>query len=125
MTVAPWLSLDFLLLAQGGAQAAPGGGLMAMLPFMAVIFAVFYLMVLRPENKRRAETDRLRSDLKKNDRVLTIGGIYGTVVNAQQGSEEITIKVDESSNTKLRITRSAVQTVLTHKEGDDKSSASK
>ena len=88
------------------------------LPFMLMIGALFYFMVLRPENKRRSEHDKMRQDLKKNDRVLTIGGIYGTVVNAHQESDEVTIKVDESSNTKLRITRTAIQTVLTNKEGN-------
>ena len=45
-------------------------------------------------------------NLKKNDRVVTIGGIYGTVVNAQKDLDEVTIKVDESTNTKLRMQRS-------------------
>ena len=52
-------------------------------------------------------------------RVLTIGGIYGTVVNAAQGSDENTLKVDESSNTKLRVSRSAVQSVLNNKDGSE------
>ena len=120
--VQPFLSLGTLL-AQGGNGGSDQWVLM--LPFMFLIFGIFYMMVLRPENKRRAELEKMKTSLKKNDRVLTIGGIYGTVVNAPQGSEDITIKVDEGSNAKLRITRSAVQTVLSDKEGNEKSAASK
>jgi preprotein translocase subunit YajC len=54
----------------------------------------------------------MRSGLKKNDRVVTIGGILGTVTMVQQGSDEVTIKVDENNNTKLRIKRSAIDRVV-------------
>jgi len=86
---------------------------------MLAIGVLFYWMVLRPESKRRAAQETMHKELKKNDRILMISGIYGTVVNAPSGSDEITIKVDESSNTKLRITRSAVQSVLNNKEGSE------
>lgn len=86
---------------------------------MLMIGVLFYWMVLRPESKRRADQAKMHKELKKNDRVLTIGGIYGTVVNAGQDSDEITLKVDESSNTKLRVSRSAVQSVLNNKDGSE------
>jgi preprotein translocase subunit YajC len=46
-------------------------------------------------------------NLKKNDRVITVGGIYGVVVNVAKGSEDITIRVDDGNNTRLRVVRSA------------------
>ena len=50
--------------------------------------------------------------LKKNDRILTLGGIYGTVVSVQKDAGDVTIKVDESSNARLRITRSSIGQIL-------------
>lgn len=96
-----------------------GGGLLenlGIMPLIVMIGVLFYFMILRPETQRRGDQEKMHKELKKNDRVLTIGGIYGTIVNATAGSEDITIKVDESTNTKLRVTRSAVQKILNQKE---------
>ena len=103
-----------ILIAQNP-PATPFGG-MGIVPFIVIIGAVFYFMVLRPENRKRAEQDRMRKELKKNDRIVTIGGIHGTVVNAPQEGDEVTIKLDENSPTRMRISRAAVQTVMTNKE---------
>ena len=58
------------------------------------------------------------SAIKKNDRVITAGGIYGVVTNVHREADEVTIKVDEATNTKLRLTLGSVSRVL----GDDSSS---
>lgn len=108
-----------ILLAQNPPAASPFGG-MGILPFIVIIGMVFYFMVLRPENRKRSEQDRVRNELKKNDRIVTIGGIHGTVVNAPADGDEITIKLDENSPTRMRITRAAVQTVITNKESSKK-----
>jgi preprotein translocase subunit YajC len=113
-----WLELSS---AQGHAVLfAQGDSFAQMLPLMMIIGVLFYFMILRPETRRRSEQEQLNKGLKKNDRVITIGGIYGTVVNAPQDQDDITIKVDESTNTRLRITRSSIQTVLKDKESDKK-----
>ena len=54
----------------------------------------------------------MRSNLKKNDRIVTIGGIYGTVVNINSDIDEVTIRVDEGTNTKIRMMRSAISRVV-------------
>ena len=102
------LSLQAVVLAQ---DPPPGGGAGAgsMLPLFVMIGIAFYLMILRPETKRKSDMDRMHKELKKNDRVVTIGGIHGTIVNASPDAEDVTIKVDEGSNAKLRINRTAVQ----------------
>jgi preprotein translocase subunit YajC len=56
-------------------------------------------------------------NLKKNDRIVTTGGIYGIVTNIQLDADEITIRVDETTNTKIKITRSALQRVVTSESG--------
>lgn len=86
--------------------------LQALFPIIA-IGALFYFMLLRPERQRKAQMASMLDNLKKNDRIVTVGGIYGTVVNSQPGTSDVTIKVDESNNTRLRIQRSAIARVVT------------
>jgi preprotein translocase subunit YajC len=106
-----------VLLAQDAANPPPGGGLLAgpWLPLI-VVGLLFYFMLLRPERRRRNEHAAMLSNLKKNDRVITAGGIYGTVVNVNQGGSDVTLKVDENSNTRLRVLRTSISRVLTAEE---------
>lgn len=66
---------------------------------------------------------KMLEHLKKNDRIVTVGGIFGTVVNVDKGTDQITIKVDEATNAKLRILRSAVSRVIVADEGATESKA--
>ncbi len=118
MILPPLALLEVAVLAQGANEF----DFMGLLPPLMIIGLLFYVMILRPERKRRADHERLQKELKKNDDIITIGGVYGTVVNAQKDADYITIKVDENSNTKLRITRSSVQTVVNKEKnnGDKK-----
>lgn len=113
MTPRYFFPLDKLVFAQGN-----GGffGDLGILPLIVMIGMLFYFMVLRPETQRRSAQEKMHKELKKNDRIVTIGGIHGTVVTAPTDSDDITIKVDENTNTRLRITRSAVQTVVNPKD---------
>lgn len=65
------------------AAAPAGGGLMGMLPMLLIMIGVFYFMLIRPENKRKKEAEQLRSNIKNGDKVTTIGGIVGTVVDVK------------------------------------------
>ncbi len=85
--------------------------LLNLAPFLAIA-VLFYVLLIRPQRRQQAELAQVRANLKKNDRIVTIGGIIGTVVTVQQGSDEVTIKVDENNNTKLRIRRSAIDHVV-------------
>ncbi len=98
--------------AEGAAQTGLASLLTSMFPFL-MIAVLFYLLMIRPERRKRSELAEMLQNLKKNDRVVTIGGIFGTVLAASKDSDEVTIKVDENSNTKLRIQRSAIARVLT------------
>ena len=93
-----------------------------LIPFVAIA-VLFYMMMMRPERRKRAELEQKLSSLKKNDRIVTIGGIYGTIVNVPKDSEDVTIRVDESSNARLRILRSAVSRVITSEDSAEKDKA--
>lgn len=85
----------------------PPGGLFNS-PFLLIglMFIVMYFLLFRgPRKKQQQHTQMVRS-LEKNDRIRTIGGIIGTVVEVKD--DEITLKIDESNNTKIRIAPSAI-----------------
>ena len=94
-----------------------GGRLMFMLLITAILF---YFIMLRPQKRKEQDLRQKISNLKENDRVVTIGGIYGIVTNVQRDAERVTIRVDETTGTKLRVNMSAVARVLT---GDDEEGA--
>jgi preprotein translocase subunit YajC len=77
---------------------------------MVLIFVIMYLLLFRGPKKKKQKHQQMVQSLQKNDRVRTIGGILGTVIDVKD--DVITLKVDESNNTKIRITAGAVSTVL-------------
>lgn len=91
---------------QPPAKSAPGWTVF--LPWI-LIAVVFYLFLLRPKNKQEKQRVAMLSSLKKGDRIQTIGGILGTVIEARE--DEVVVKVDESSNTKITFSRNAIHRV--------------
>ncbi|MBE7478306.1 MAG: preprotein translocase subunit YajC [Ignavibacteriota bacterium] len=85
-----------------------GGGLVSTLIMFGAIFLIFYFMIIRPQQKRAKERDKLLSNLEKGDKVVTNGGIHGII----SGLEEKTALLQISENTKIKIERSAITTVL-------------
>jgi preprotein translocase subunit YajC len=80
-----------------------------MLPILAAV-AIFYIFMFRGRNKERGKFEQMLKDLKRNDRVQTIGGMLGTVVEVRDN--EVVLKIDEASNTKVRVTRGAIKEVI-------------
>lgn len=74
---------------------AAGGGLMGMILPLVLMLAVFYFMLIRPENKRKKEAEQMRSAVKTGDRITTIGGIVGTVVNVKEDKIVIETSADQ------------------------------
>ena len=72
-----------------------GGGLLGMLLPLIVILGVFYFMMIRPENKRKKEAEQMRSSMKNGDKITTIGGIMGTVVDVKSESFVIETSADQ------------------------------
>ncbi len=89
---------------------APGGGLLGLIfPFVLVI-GIMWLLLIRPQRKRERQRQEMLERVGKNDKVVTVGGIYGTVRWIKD--DEVMLLVDESSNTKLRMSRSAISRIL-------------
>jgi preprotein translocase subunit YajC len=103
-----WLSVSWLLAADEKPQA-PGGDLMMFLPFVAIAI-IFYFLLIRPQRREQASRETMLSALKKNDKVLTIGGIIGSVANISPDGQEVTLKVDD--NTRVKFVRSSIQKVM-------------
>jgi preprotein translocase subunit YajC len=78
--------------------------------FLVLLMLVFYVFVFRSKRKQDKERADMLARLKKNDRIQTIGGILGTVVEARDG--DVLVKVDESANVKIRFARSAIHRVI-------------
>jgi|SRR5579871_1480870 len=113
------------LLAEAGAAQAkdnPFAQYVQFLPF-AAIFLLFYFMIMRPQNREKQQRQSLLDALKKNDKVITIGGLIGTVANLSPDGKEVTLKVDD--NTKLRFLRSSIQTVVTAESTETEASLGK
>ena len=99
---------------EAGAAGAAGGGSSTwpMLVVMPLIILVFYFLVMRPQNKKQKEAKKMLEGLRKGDRIVTIGGLRGTVVSVKD--DAVVLKVDD--NTKLEYSKSAVATVLKREE---------
>lgn len=105
-------------------QASQGGaslGFLAQLLPILLLIVVFYFLLIRPQNKKQKAQDALIKGAKKGDRIVTIGGVHGTIVD-DDGDGTVIVKVDE--NTKLKFSRSAIATVKSDgpaKKTEDKS----
>jgi len=93
---------------------SPGGGPLRKslfgsygnLLFLGVVFILMYMILFRGPRKKQQQQKQMMQALTKNDKVQTIGGIIGTVVDIKDN--EVTLKIDESNNTKIKILRSAI-----------------
>ncbi len=95
----------FAMAPQGGDG---GGGFTGSLIMMAAIFAIFYFMILRPQQRRMKEREQMLSNVQKGDKIITSGGVHGTVV----GVEDKTIILQVTDNVKLKVEKSAVASVV-------------
>ncbi len=96
---------QFMPILQDGAGA---GQLVSMLIPFGLIILVFYFLIIRPQNKKQKETQAMLASIKKNDRVVTIGGLRGTVQAVRD--DAIVLKVDE--DVKIEFNKSAIASVI-------------
>lgn len=89
------------------------------LPMMLLlVFALFYFVVVGGKKKEERKRTDMLNNLKKGDRVQTIGGILGSVVEARE--QDVLLKVDETTNTKIKFSRSAIHRVLDEEKTETK-----
>ena len=84
--------------------AAQGGG-MSFWIMIILLFLVMWLFMIRPQRKQQKELEKFRNELKKGDKVVTAGGIYGTVAEIQERS--VLLKID--GEVKIRVDKSSIQ----------------
>ncbi len=94
-------------------QAKPKPNPMMQFVFIGLIFVMLYFVMFRGPKKKQQKQKQMISSLKKNDRVQTIGGILGTVIDINEN--EVTVKIDESNNTKIKLNTSAISRVIEQK----------
>ena len=101
-------------------QAAAGSGsmLMSVLPF-GLIILIFYFFIIRPQNKKQKETEKMLSALKKGDKVVTVGGIHGVISSTKE--KTVIVKVDDDA--KIEFSRNAIATVVVEKAEKDSKAA--
>jgi preprotein translocase subunit YajC len=101
-----------LLLAMAPQGEGGGGSMISTLIMFGAIFAIFYFMIIRPQQKKAKERDVLLSSIKKGDKIITASGIHGSVA----GLEDTTVLVDVGNNIKIKMERSAIGQVVSSKE---------
>jgi preprotein translocase subunit YajC len=97
------------------AMAPQGGGdgsMVSTLIMFGAIFAIFYFMIIRPQQKKAKERTALLESVKKGDKIITASGIHGTVA----GLDDATVLVDVGNNNKIKMERSAIGQVVSNKE---------
>ncbi len=91
-----------------------GGGMISTLIMFGAIFAIFYFMIIRPQQKRAKEQKAMLGAIQKGDKVVLTGGMHGTIA----GLEDKTVLVDVGNNVKIKFERTAIAVVV--KDSGDK-----
>jgi|SRR5690606_2299072 len=89
-------------------EGGGGGNLISTIIMFGAIFVIFYFMIIRPQQKRAKEREKLLSNIQKGDKIVTTGGLHGTIA----GLDEKTVLLDVGDKVKLTFERSAIGTVL-------------
>jgi preprotein translocase subunit YajC len=107
--------IRYIILAQQSPDA--GAGFMQTIILFGLIFVIFYFMIIRPQQKRQKERQKMLDAVKKGDKIITSGGIHGSVI----GVDEKTLLVQIADNVKVKVERGSVSGVIREAEGEEKS----
>jgi len=115
---------DFLVLfadAQSGAGAGGGGeSMMWFIVMLPAILLIMWILMVNPHKKQEERMRQMLNALERNDRVMTVGGLIGTVHSIDKEQNEIVLKVDEANNTRIRFHLTAINTVFPKDGGGSK-----
>jgi preprotein translocase subunit YajC len=99
------LEVYWPILMAGGQEGSGGGGLFTLVWF-GLIIVVMYLLLIRPQRKKQKEHERLLTELKKGDKVVTSGGMFGTIFAIDEERGRVVIKIGD--NTKMEFLKSSI-----------------
>ena len=99
------------------AQQRGPGGLGNFLPMIIILGVIFYFLILRPQQKQRKEHQIMLNNLKKGDKVITIGGIHGMITNIKDKDKIIVVKI--ADNVKVELSRSSIAQVVKSKTEEE------
>ena len=101
------------------AQDAAGGagGMVMQLAPLILIFVVFYFLLIRPQQKKMKEHRAMLGTLKRNDRVVTAGGLVGRIASVKEGSDEIEVEI--APNVKVLVVRGTISSVVRPEAAND------
>ena len=97
--------MDFLMAAGQG----KGNPMMQFLPLMIIMFAVMYFLILRPQKQKEKKRQEMISNVRKQDRIVTAGGVHGVVTSVKE--HEIIVRIDDAKDVKIKIDKSAVTSI--------------
>lgn len=100
-----------------GTPSQDGGpGLMSNLILFGSIILIFYFMIIRPQQKRAKERQKMLEAMKKGDKVITSGGIYGTIA----GMDDKTVLLQIADNVKVKVERGSIASIISETEPEKK-----
>lgn len=100
--------IETLLLFMQPQQGDSGSGITSTLVMFGLIFLIFYFMIVRPQQKRQKERQKMLDAIKKGDKIITAGGMHGTVI----GVEDKTVLIQIADNVKVKVDRSSVASIV-------------
>jgi preprotein translocase subunit YajC len=108
-----------ITLLMGAPEGSGGGGgagqMMTTFITFGLVILIFYFLIIRPQNKKQKETQKMLAALRKGDKVVSIGGIRGTLLSVRE--QTVVMKVDD--NTKLEFSKNAISSVLDKGEEEE------
>lgn len=108
----------FIAMAGSGQGGQSKDGPMGMLVMFAMIFAVMYFLMIRPQSKKQKEHKTMLESMKQGDKVITAGGLYGTIAGIREKDGVIILKI--ADNVKIEIAKSSIARILSVEEGKKK-----
>jgi len=94
--------MDFLM-------AKQGNPMMQFLPLMVIMFAVMYFLIIRPQKQKEKKRQAMITNVRKQDRIVTAGGVHGVVVSVKEN--EVVVRVDDAKDVKIKVDKSALTSV--------------
>lgn len=88
-------------------QAQGGSPILTLIP-MALVFVLFYFLIIVPQRKRQRAVDEMLNNLKAGDKVVTSGGLYGQVISLREDKRTVTLKISENPVVRVEVARSSI-----------------